>query len=530
MKNKKLSILNPILFSLVMIVGMFVGFKLKKERNGASFFNNEQKTPTEEILSLINKDYVDPVNPDSLQLKAIDDLLSQLDPHSKYITPEKIKLLNEELNGEFKGMGLEFMMYQDTATVLYSIPNGPAAKAGLKLGDRLLSINDNISLINKRYNMDSIYKIIANAPGNKIQLKILKDDKIGTVEVEKSIVPLISVPAAFMLDNQTAFVRIDRFAETTYPEFMVQAERLKKQGVQNIILDLRGNGGGAFQQAVDLCDEFLADSKLVVYTEGNKVGKKEYYTKRDGLFEKGKVVLLVDEETASASEVLSGAIQDWDRGTIIGRRTFGKGLVQEQYNLTNNGALRLTIARYYTPLGRSIQKPYDKNLADYDEEVTHRFADGEVEKGDTSKNRGKAYKTPHGKVVYGGGGITPDIFIPYNPEILPTEVYMLYINGLMNQFVFKYYSENKTQIDQYGNIQQYVQQFNLNERAWTELVQFAQQHNIFIQNVKPKAKADLLLHIKAYIAKLKWQGEGFYRVMNPQDPFIQQAINVISKK
>jgi len=330
-----------------------------------------------------------------------------------------------------------------------------------------------------------------------------------------------------MIQPKVGFIRINKFAETTYEEFMFAMENLEKKGMQSLILDLRGNGGGFLNEASDIADEFLDGNKLIVYTQGSKVPRYDYLCKRDGLFEKGKLVVLVDETTASASEILTGALQDWDRATIVGRRTFGKGLVQQQFQLTDGSAVRLTIARSYTPLGRSIQKPYNKGKEAYEEELIDRFHNGEVVVGDTTTPTGKAYKTPAGHLVYGGGGITPDVFVPFDTSAQPKAITELYYKGTLNKFIYRYYIQNKHMFDDFKSPEALQQSFKPGEEIWQQLQGFAAQDSINLSGVSTAAKQDILKRIPAFMARQIWRTEGFYEINNATDSAVQKALAII---
>lgn len=514
------------MFSVVLIGGMYIGYKLSRDRSGIKFFQNEQRSPVEEIMGLVDNNYVDPVNMDSFQVNSIQKILGSLDPHSIYITPAELQNINEDMAGNYQGIGVDYQMKEDTAVVLNLFPNGPSEKAGIQKGDRILSVN-NISLIGKNFTKDSIRARIRSVKESKITLNVLRNNQPKTFAVQKAIVPRPSVPAAYMINPSTGYIKITRFTETTYPEFMIALEKLKKEGLQQLVLDLRGNGGGVMQQAIDIVDEFLPDDKLVVYTQGIKTGRKDYKCKRDGLFEKGKVALLVDEESASASEIIAGALQDWDRATIIGRRTFGKGLVQEQYNLSNGGALRLTIARYYTPLGRSIQKPYNNGADAYNQDLQKRLDSGELEHGDTL-NHGKAFRTASGKTVYDGGGITPDIFVAYDSTEHPKDAIELHIRGWVNEFALNYYEQHKTLLNSYATPLDLNAKFQPSEQDWSSLIAFAQTKKLSVANINPKAKAALLEDFKSNLAKVRWNPEAFYIVNNTKDPAVQIATQALN--
>ena len=529
MANKKLQVWLPLLFAIIMTVGMWLGYKLREDTGGnTSFLNNTKSSSIQEILNLIQNKYVDTVSVDTLKEDAINEMLGHLDPHSVYIPARELQEVNEDLQGNFQGIGVEFQIFNDTVNIVNVIADGPSFKAGMQVGDKLIKVNDSVMVAGVKIQPDNIKKLLRGEGGTKVNITVLRDNKIEKLSIQRGTIPLPSVDAAYMIEPGKGFIHINKFAETTYEEFMASLEKLQKQGMQELVLDLRGNGGGILQEAADIADEFLDDDKMIVYTKGGHVPPMEYHCKRDGLFEKGKLTVLVDETSASASEILSGALQDWDRATIIGRRTFGKGLVQQQFNLSDNGALRLTVARYYTPLGRNIQKPYaDKNHDEYENELMHRFQDGEVVHGDTSKPAGPSFKTPAGHIVYGGGGITPDIFIPFDTTAQPTPVLQLYMKNTLNNFVYEYYIHNKTYLQTFKTPLDLYAQFKPGEKEWQQLSDFAKKDTIDISTVPLKAKADLLQKLQAMMARQIWRSEGFYEVSNENDTMIKKALEVM---
>src|SRR6478752_9971696 len=446
MVRKKVQVWLPLVFAGIMALGMIIGYQLRgKTTGGDSFLHNSNTTPLQEAVSLIKNKYVDNVDMDSLDGPAINGLLDHLDPHSVYIPAEDLDAVNEDLQGNFQGIGIEFQLLHDTVNVMNVIPDGPSFKAGVQIGDKIIGVNDTVNLTGKEVSADDVRKQLRGQGGSDVVIAVLRGSSVKKIKITRGIIPLYSLDAAYMLDSTTGYIKLNKFAETTYREFMQSMEKLQKQHMQQLVLDLRDNGGGIMQQAVNIADEFLGDEKLIVYTQGEHSPRADYACSKEGVFEKGKLVVLVDETSASASEIVAGALQDWDRATIIGRRTFGKGLVQQQFNLSDRSAVRLTVARYYTPLGRNIQKPYDKGREQYEEELVNRFHDGEVVAGDTSKPKGKAYKTPNGHLVYGGGGITPDIFVAYDTTSQPQTVIQLFTKGTIRNFIYNYYIEHREQ-------------------------------------------------------------------------------------
>jgi carboxyl-terminal processing protease len=452
-----------------------------------------------------------------------------LDPHSVYIPAAKLQEVNEDLDGQFEGIGIEFNIFNDTINVLYVIPEGPGDKAGLQIGDKILKADDSL-LTRKNMSADDIKKLIRGVQGSKTVLQIMRDSKVFNSTVTRDMIPVSSVDASYMIDPQTGYIKLNKFSEQTYIDFMKSLEALQKQGMQQLILDLRGNGGGFMNEAVDIADEFLDDNKLIVYTKGINSPKQEYKAKRPGLFETGKLTVLVDELTASASEVLAGALQDWDRAKIIGRRTFGKGLVQQQYPLSDGSALRLTIARYYTPLGRSIQRPYDKGKKEYMDEIWQRYSDGEALYADSNKiSNGREYKTPKGNIVYGGGGIMPDIFVPLDTSTYQRSSAKILLDGTLYKFVYLYYLQHKSLVQQYATPQDFIKHFNNDNEMWQQLVKYASQDTVNLKSVPETDKESLEKRLKANLARFKWRNEGFYEVLNMDDAVIKKALQVLEK-
>ncbi|MEO7924285.1 MAG: S41 family peptidase [Chitinophagaceae bacterium] len=527
MGNKKLQVWLPLLFSIVMIAGMFFGYKLGNQDGGSKgFFSSNKRSSLQEAVDLIRLKYVDSVYLDTLEGKAIREMMSELDPHSVYLPPEDLKEANEDLAGNFEGIGVEFNVFKDTVNVVYVIPGGPSEKAGLLIGDKIIGVNDS-SLTRKVFTIDEIKKFIRGERGSKAVLKLVRDGKIQLVTVTRGTIPVSSVDASYMIDKTTGYIKLNKFTDNSYEEFMQAMEALQKQGLQNLVFDLRGNGGGFMNEAVDMADEFLDGDKLIVYTEGVNSKKREYRCKRPGLFEKGKLVLLVDELSASASEVLAGALQDWCRATIVGRRTFGKGLVQEQYSLTDGSALRLTVARYYTPLGRSIQRSYGKGKKVYMDELWDRYSSGEMISADSVKvhNNGKKFTTNCRDTLYGGDGITPTVFVPLDTSRAQQQLLRILSSTSFSNFVYTYYLQHKQQVDQYKTSSEYVSGFN-GAMIWDYMMTQAPD------SLKPKitgAEEKVLIQhrMKALLARYRWRNSGFYQVLNSDDKVIKKAVEMI---
>jgi carboxyl-terminal processing protease len=524
---KKLNFWLPLLFSLVMIMGMLIGFRLYPNTSTGGFFKTGKLTPVQEVLDIIHEKYVDTVHSDSLSEEAIQGILSHLDPHSYYIPAADQVAMNEDLQGNFQGIGVEFQILNDTVNITYVLTGGPSDKAGLLVGDQIIRVNDSL-VAGNGITAEKIKKFLRGPGASQVTVTMLRNHSPKTFSIERGVIPLPALDASYMIDRQTGYIRINKFSRTTFEEFMTGLEALEKQGLKNLVLDIRGNGGGIVDEAVNMADEFLGNDDLIVYTEGRKSPRKEYHAQRPGSFESGKLILLVDEGTASASEILAGALQDWDRAIMVGRRTFGKGLVQEPFELNDGSELRLTIARYYTPLGRSIQKPYNKGRAAYNEEVIDRFHNGEMIHGDTSSTHaGPVYRTPGGRQVYGGGGITPDVFVALDTAQISRNVTTLYISGTLNNFVYEYYIHHNAELKLFPSPAAFFAGFKNDYDVWNGLVSYAKGDSISLENVPATDREQVTLRVKALLARLIWRTPGYFYVMNQTDPVLKKAMELL---
>jgi len=528
--NKKLQVWLPLLFSIVLVIGMVLGYKLNSDRgNKGSFFSAGRGSALQQALDLIRLKYVDSVNTDSLGGQAIQDMMNQLDPHSVYFPPAELQTANEDLQGIFEGIGVEFNIFGDTVNVVYVIPGGPSEKEGLQIGDRIVKVNDEV-IAGKNLDADAIRKRIRGESGSKVTVGVLRNNQAKSFTITRGNIPVLSVDAAYMIDKTTGYIKLTKFTEKSYEEFMRAMEDLQKQGLQNLVFDLRGNGGGFMNEAVDMADEFLDGDKLIVYTEGVNSHKQEYRCKRPGLLEKGKLVVLVDELSASASEVLAGALQDWCRATIIGRRTFGKGLVQQQYPLSDGAALRLTIARYYTPLGRSIQRSYAKGKKVYMDELWDRYNSGEMFSEDSvlRHQNGKKFSSVCGKSLYEGDGITPDVFVPIDTSVTYNHLNIWLGSTKLNSYLYEYFMNNQAALNQYKSADAYTSGFPATA-LWDGFLQKTAADSVKPTILKPVEKERLLLRMKALLARYKWRSSAYFQVLNTTDPVIQKAMEALAK-
>lgn len=527
MNNRKTQVWLPLLFSVVMVIGMFLGYKMRDAMPNKSFFYAEKSRPLQEIMDLIQNRYVDNVNVDSLADTAIQAILAKLDPHSVFIPAEDLQQVNEDLSGKFYGIGVEFNIFGDTINVTNVLKDGPGDKAGVQTGDKFLKVGDSV-VTNKKLDADKVRKLLRGDRSTKVTVTLLHGNVQKQVIITRDAIPLSSVDASYMIDNTTGYIKLNKFSSQTYREFMESLTALKAKGLQKLVLDLRGNGGGVLEEAVEIADEFLEGDKLITYTEGKHIDKKEYRCRRKGQFETGQLVVLADEGTASASEILLGALQDWDRATIIGRRSFGKGLVQEQFDLSDKSALRLTIARYYTPIGRSIQRTYSNGSKSYYDEITNRYHDGETQSADSVRNdTTKMYKTKGGKTVYGAGGITPDYFVAVDTAGYTINTAKIFVRNTIPTFAYQYYLRNEARLKTYKTPADFVHSFSLSDADWQDFVRTAAKDSVNIANAGVSEKAELGLRIRSAIARHLWRNEGYFEVINAEDKGIKKALEIL---
>lgn len=529
MENRKKQVWLPIFFALAMIFGMLVGFNLHKHTSNSNFLSLGRSNSIQEVVSLIQNKYVDKVKIDSISELTINELLSHLDPHSIYIPKQDVQAINDDLSGSFYGIGVEFQVFDDTVTVISVVKNGPSEKAGILSGDKLIFVNDTINIAGVKIKTDIIRNLLRGEEGTKVNVGILRNNIRKNIIVTRGAIPVSTLDAAYMIEAGTGFIRLNKFGEKTYEEFMEQLEKLQKQGMKNLILDLRGNSGGLLNEAVDIADEFLNNNKLVVYTEGAKSARYEFKCKRDGLFEEGKLIILVDETSASASEVLAGSLQDWDRATIIGRRTFGKGLVQQQFPLSNGGALRLTVSRYYTPLGRNIQKSYSNKTKEEYRKDALGFDLHEKYENEDSTHPKPSYKTPKGKTVFGGGGILPDIITEIDTTTTNKNVTQVYHSNFLNKVALQVFFKNKLGLDKIKNIDELYLANIPSENDFTLIEKLAKEDSINIKNFSAKDKLELLNVVKKLIAKQKFGNNGYFELANKTDKIVLKAIETLKQ-
>lgn len=530
-ENRKLKVFLPLLFALVLALGMYLGHKMPAARNSDSaiFFSN-RKGSLQEVMDLLQYKYVDTIDLSVAQEEAIEGLLSHLDPHSVYIPPSNVQEVNEDLEGNFEGIGVEFNVIRDTVNITNVIAGGPSETAGVLTGDKILAVNDSVNVASVKITPERIRKLLRGPRGSVVKTKMLRGSKLVDIDIKRGIIPLYSVDASYMTAPGIGYIKLNKFSATTYTEFMEALRKLQKQGMENLVLDLRQNGGGLLDAAVRIADELLPDNELIVYTQGKSYPRQDYKSTKPGLFEKGGLTVLIDESSASASEVLSGAIQDHDRGVIIGRRSFGKGLVQEPFDLSNGATLRLTIARYYLPSGRSIQKSYSKGREAYEEDLANRYTHGEFLNRDSIHSQDTVpFKTDKGKLVYGGGGIMPDVFVPFDTTRYSPVLTELYTRNIFGDFIYAYYTEHAADFSKYKDAVTFYKQFVADAALVSAFRAFATRSGINMDRINGKDEEEIRTRLKALFARQLWRSEGFYMVLNANDPVILKAVEELKK-
>jgi carboxyl-terminal processing protease len=513
----------PFYIALIFLGGLLIGENFSTPKSTSNTENNKILN----ILNYIKTDYVDSISDREMDKSLIQAMLDKLDPHSVYITKEEFNAANDPLLGKFDGIGVQFRMVNDTVVVILALENGPSKKAGIIAGDRILIANAD-TLAGKKYSSLDIQSHLKGKSGTPVSLVIKRpnQEKLLHINLKRAPIPTHSIDAEFMLNDSTAYIKLSRFSATTIEEFSDAMSSLNNQGMKKLILDLRGNGGGYLGAAIYIADQFLEKGRLIVYTQGRNRPKKIYKASSDTGFPDGEVVILIDGNTASASEIVSGALQDNDRAVIIGRRSFGKGLVQEQMNYRDGSALRLTVARYYTPSGRSIQRPYTKGKEDYYQHYYKRlYEESLVIPDSTSINDSLKYKTLKGRTVYGGGGIWPDHFILADTNINFTFYNRLLNQSLIYQYAFNYVDKHRKQLSKYANVNSFKDNFQLSDAFYRD---FLLSKNI--QKLKPtkkaiqKSKPYILNLLKAEIARNLFE-DGFYPVYIENDRFVKAALS-----
>jgi len=510
---------------VVLLAGILIGLYINKGVSRKVKFEGGSKF--DEVMWYVDKDYVEVPDAQKLQDEAIASLMEELDPHSAYITLDEFNEVNDPLLGSFDGIGVQFRLEKDTIAVVSVIKNGPSEKVGLLAGDRIVYVDDTL-VAGKKLKNEDVMRKLKGPKGTKVKVRIQRRGVEGLLDytITRDAIPTYSVDIAYMLDDKTGYLKLSKFSATTSDEFIKAIHALDAQGMKQLVFDLRGNTGGFLNAAVYIADEFLPKGSLIVYTEGRNRPRQYMKARRHGMLEDIPVVVLIDGESASASEIVAGALQDNDRGTIVGRRSFGKGLVQEQIMLSDQSAIRLTVARYYTPTGRCIQKPYGDNLEDYLLESYERYENGELFHPDSIHFADSLkYTTPKGKTVYGGGGIMPDVYVPLVDD--STEYYFNRIanTGLLYQYAFEYTDKHRSQLQRYKTVEAFDKQFAVSDAMFSELVKKAEEKGIKgTEEQKKVARREANTLLKAYIARNLFDDEGFYPIYAPMDEILQRAL------
>ncbi len=527
-------VLLPIYFAFAIIIGVFVGTILSSanfSKRSMLSFHVGQFNKLNAVINSIETDYVDTINDKTIVEEAITGMLHNLDPHSVYIPADNLKEVNESLEGNFEGIGVEFHIQDDTIVIVSAIAGGPSEAVGIKSGERIIKIDGkNVAGI-KIANKD-VFKKLKGQGGTKVTVSVLNPGEkvLKEFTITRGKIPIYSVDVAYMLDKQTGYIKVSRFATNTYSEFMEKLRELQGKGMKNLVLDLKGNPGGYLTAATEIVNEFLDGKKMIVYTQGKARKKTEYFSKANGTFLKGKLAVLIDEGSASASEIVSGALQDWDRATIIGRRSFGKGLVQEQTAFPDGSAIRLTVARYYTPTGRCIQRSYKDGAESYYEDIRNRSTDGELETADSIKITDTIkFKTPAGRIVYGGGGIMPDVFVPI--DTIGNSQFLNYVSskGLISDFSYKYLDKNRNLLKVYKTFEEFNRNFEVTNDLYIQFILFALNSGTVKDETGIQVSAPIIKNqIKALIARQLWNNSGFYPVIHQQDETVKRALQVIN--
>ncbi len=529
MKERKNSRFMPLLMALSVIVGIIIGTFYANHFSGNRLnIINTSSNKLNNLLRIIDAQYVDTVDINNLVEKAMPQILAELDPHSIYISAQDMQIADDELKSSFSGIGVEFTIREDTLHVQQVISNGPAERAGMLAGDKIVTV-DGKPFTGKTLTNEEAMHRLKGPKDTKVKLGIMRygEKKVRTVVVTRGEIPSKSVTAAYMLDDSTGYIRVRKFAENTYAELLIALAQLSQQGLQNLTIDLRGNTGGYMEPAVQIANEFMPKGRLITYMEGRKSPRKEFRSDGRGSYQHIPLVILIDEGSASSSEIFSGAIQDNDRGTIIGRRSFGKGLVQQPIPFSDGSMIRLTIARYYTPSGRCIQKPYVAgDNSDYEDDILTRYKHGEFFSQDSIKHSGQAYTTRIGRVVYGGGGITPDLFIAEDTTAYTSYYKAASMTGLILQFAYNYTDQNRKKLSEFTTPEA-MADYLVKQHTVEQFAAFADKSGLKRRNLMIKRSHKLLeRYINSRIIYNMMNEEAWLKYLNDDDPAITETLRV----
>lgn len=532
-ENRKKDIIYPIILGVVLIIGVVIGFKLNKGVGRTSLLVNPKTDKLTSVLKYIEDDYVDTVGMTRLVEMTLPAVLKNLDPHSIYIPAKEFQGMNEPLEGGFDGIGIQYNMTNDTVIVVNPIKSGPSERLGVLAGDRIIKINGRV-VAGVKFTADSVPRLLKGPTGTKVNIGVKRKgvNELIDFEITRAKIPIFSVDVSYMPTKDVGYIKITTFAKTTYEEFLKAVDKLKGQGMKKLIVDLRQNNGGYMDAATNIADEFLDSTSLIVYTQGKSRARQNIYSNPGGECIDEKVIILIDEFSASASEILAGAIQDNDRGTIIGRRSFGKGLVQEQVFFKDGSALRLTTARYYTPSGRSIQKHYNSGGDDdYFNDISNRYQHGEFQEADSIKFADSLkFHTVGGRVVYGGGGIMPDLFVPLDTNGISPYLTKVVNRNLIYRFAFEFTDKHRNEVRNitgFESVKKYLNGFDL----LNEFIAFAQRNGVSANEKQIKhSRLILETQLKAVIARNIIDADGFYPYILEIDETLQKAIDYFNKK
>lgn len=519
----------PLGFALCMAAGLWIGNSLTPGTGGSALSPGEEKyAKMKDIIEILNNKYVDTLDGNKLFEESISDMLHKLDPHSNYIPAADLLSATEMIDGHFGGVGVRFSIIRDTICVTNVTEGSPSRRAGLLAGDRIIAV-DKKPVAGKKIKNEQVMKMLKGKENTPVEVTLFRNGKKLSKRIVRGTIPIETVVCATMLDQHTGYIKLEQFSVNSAEEFNRAARKLKSRGMTKLIFDLRNNGGGVLQTAAEIVDEFLKDGDVIVSTKGQHSRKSTYKASSKGILERTELTVLINENSASASEIVAGALQDNDRATILGRRSFGKGLVQEDILLKDGSNLRLTIARYYTPTGRCIQKPYTDGYKDYYEDQMHRYENGELYAVDsTLLVDSLKYKTPKGKTVYGGGGILPDIFIPLDTTGSSWYYTELRYSAAFQNFAFDFVANKR---DKWGSAEVFNKQFNVSDELLRQFVEYAEKYHKVPQNAKGLATSKTVIRqsLKAEIARQIWTEQGYYQVVTGFDKEVQQALRVLNK-
>ncbi|MEO9482490.1 MAG: S41 family peptidase [Ekhidna sp.] len=532
-KNSNRAISLPLYITLTLCLGVFIGANMAGSATSPASDFMQSLAKFRQVLTHVENDYVDEVDSEALVESAISNMLEELDPHTSYIPAKDLNLIQSRLQGNYEGIGVEFNIFKDTIHVVSPLSGGPSQKLGIRSGDKIIKVDgENVAGIGMTN--QKVVEMLRGPGGSEVTVSIKRDGENELIDftIERDVIPQYSVDVSYMVDDEIGYIKVARFANSTYLEFKDALLKLQDQGMKKLVIDLTGNPGGYLNRAVQIADEVLGGRQMIVYTDGKeKRYVEEHYSGETGDFESGSLVIMMDEGSASASEIVAGAVQDHDRGLIVGRRSFGKGLVQLPIDLTDGSELRLTISRYYTPSGRSIQKTYTGgNLDDYYMEAYERYENGELYSSDSIKNNDSlAYKTDKGRVVYGGGGITPDFFVPLDTSQNTRYMNRLFSTNSLQEYTVKYAQDNRTKLADMG-FDQYRSSFSVTDQMLDDLLAVAKANKLkFNASEFNRSKELIKLLAKAYIARGIWDNNGFYPIFNQQDEIFLKAIQLMDE-